>query len=70
MSHFESPIREPLITGNKTWKDITNDIVVNTTGDIKPLWLISVLISAAVAAFGVYLHWMRSLLRNWNLGSQ
>ena len=54
MSHFESPIREPLITGNKTWKDITNDIVVNTTGDIKPLWLISVLISAAVAAFGVF----------------
>lgn len=54
MSHFESPIREPLITGNKTWKDITNDIVVNTTGDIQPLWLISVLISAAVAAFGVF----------------
>lgn len=54
MSHFESPIREPLITGNKTWKDITNDIVVNTTGKIQPLWLISTLISAAVASFGVF----------------
>jgi Ni/Fe-hydrogenase subunit HybB-like protein len=53
-SHFESPLREPLITGNKTYKDITTDIVRSTTGKIQPRWLFWTSISAMVATFGVF----------------
>ncbi len=53
-SHFESPIREPLILGNKTYKDVTNDIVKSTTGKVQPKWLFWTSISAVVASFGVF----------------
>lgn len=54
MGHFESPIREPLITGNKTYGQITDDIVVATTGKINPLWLIAISLSGLLALFGVF----------------
>jgi Ni/Fe-hydrogenase subunit HybB-like protein len=53
MGAFESPLREPLIKGNKTYKDITDDIVRGTTGDIQPLWLIATGFSAIVALIGL-----------------
>jgi molybdopterin-containing oxidoreductase family membrane subunit len=54
MSHFESPIREPLITGNKTYKQVTDDIVEATTGKFGILWLVSTGFAALVALFGVF----------------
>lgn len=54
MSHFESPLREPLITGSKTYKQITDDIVLGTTGAIGLPWLISTGVSALIALFGVF----------------
>jgi molybdopterin-containing oxidoreductase family membrane subunit len=54
MGHFESPIREPLITGNKTYGQITDDIVVATTGKINPLWLVAISLSGLLALFGVF----------------
>lgn len=54
MGHFEAPIREPLITGNKTYGQITDDIVVATTGKINPLWLIAISLSGLLALFGVF----------------
>ncbi|MFN8260221.1 MAG: NrfD/PsrC family molybdoenzyme membrane anchor subunit [Chitinophagales bacterium] len=53
-SHFESPLREPLIFGNKTYKQITNDIVGPTTGKVQPKWLFWTLVSAAVAGLFVF----------------
>ncbi|HNF49949.1 MAG TPA: polysulfide reductase NrfD [Chitinophagales bacterium] len=53
-SHFESPIREPLIRGHKTYKDITNDIVRPITGKIQPRWAFWTAVSAVVASFGVF----------------
>ena len=32
MAHFESPLREPLISGDKSYKDVTDDIVRGTDG--------------------------------------
>ena len=53
-SHFESPLREPLIHGNKTYKDITNDIVKPTTGKIQPKWAFYTAISAVFAGIFVF----------------
>ncbi|HRH56791.1 MAG: NrfD/PsrC family molybdoenzyme membrane anchor subunit [Chitinophagales bacterium] len=53
-SHFESPLREPLIFGNKTYKQITNDIVKPTTGKLQPKWLFWTSVSAAVAGLFVF----------------
>ena len=54
MSHYESPIREPLIQGeNITYTKITDDIV-GTTEKAPPLsWWIGFLISATCAGIGV-----------------
>ncbi|MCO5248879.1 MAG: polysulfide reductase NrfD [Chitinophagales bacterium] len=54
MSHFESPLREPLITGNKTYRQITDDIVHPTEGTPGLVWLISVGLAGLVALFGVF----------------
>ena len=63
-SHFESPLREPLINGNKTYKDITNDIVRPTTGKIQPKWLFWTSVSAAVAGLFVITIWSYSATCN------
>ncbi len=54
MSHYESPIREPLIQGdNITYTKITDDIVA-TTEKAPPLsWWIGFIISAICAGIGV-----------------
>lgn len=49
---YESPIREPLITGEKDYKTITDDIVRSTEG-VPPLsWFMALSIAGGVAAFG------------------
>jgi Ni/Fe-hydrogenase subunit HybB-like protein len=53
-SHFESPLREPLINGNKTYKDITNDIVRGTEGDLGMTYLLATGTAAIIALFGVF----------------
>ena len=54
MSHYESPIREPLIQGeNITYTKITDDIV-GTTEKAPPLsWWIGFIVSASFALLGV-----------------
>ena len=54
MSHYESPIREPLIQGdNISYTKITDDIVA-TTEKAPPLsWWIGFIISATFAGIGV-----------------
>ena len=53
-SHFESPLREPLINGNKTYKDITNDIVRPTTGKLQGRWIFWTAFSAVFAGLFVF----------------
>jgi molybdopterin-containing oxidoreductase family membrane subunit len=54
MAHFESPLREPLVSGDKSYKDVTDDIVRGTEGKVQPLWLAATTLSALVAGFGVF----------------
>ena len=49
----ESAIREPLILGHKTYKDITDDVVSPITGAASLGWKILITISSIVAIYGV-----------------
>ncbi|CAN5430248.1 polysulfide reductase NrfD [soil metagenome] len=56
MASYESPIREPLILGDKNYKQITTDIVRSTEGVPPLLWFIAISISgffASLFAIGV-----------------
>ena len=61
MSNYESPIREPLITGDKSYSQITTDIVGTTEKSPPMSWFIAFGIAGACATFGVvgilYLLW-------------
>ena len=52
---YASPIREPLITGSKSYHDITEDISRGAEGKIPMAWFISLMISGAIALMGVLL---------------
>ncbi len=49
----ESAIREPLILGHKTYKDITDDVVSPITGAASLGWKILITISSIVALYGI-----------------
>ena len=49
---YESPIREPLINGNKTYSQITDDIVQHTEKAPNKLWFLAFAISLAALAYG------------------
>ncbi len=51
---YESPIREPLVTGGKTYHNITEDICRPIENKPTKAWKIGFTISAILAAIGVY----------------
>ena len=54
MSAVVSPIREPLITGNKTYHQITEDIVSPTERVPSRAWVMAFIVSVSVLAFGLF----------------
>ena len=54
LTKYESQLREPLVNGNKTYGQVTNDIV--HTIEVKPtrLWYIGFYVSVVLLLFGVY----------------
>jgi hypothetical protein len=71
MSHYESPIREPLIQGeNITYTKITDDIV-GTTEKAPPLswWIGFIMVSATFAGIRCFRYCLDNLARYWILGS-
>lgn len=50
MSDYESSIREPLVTGNKSYKQITTDIVRSTQGMPPMLWFMAISVTGTMAA--------------------
>ena len=48
-SHYEAPIRNPLIVGDKTYHDVTVDVVRPVEGKVNRLWWI--VFSIALTAF-------------------
>ena len=49
----EAAIREPLILGHKTYKDITDDVVGPIMGPAPLGWKIMITISSLIAVYGV-----------------
>jgi hypothetical protein len=49
----EAAIREPLILGNKSYKDITDDVVGPIQGAAPLGWKVMITISSMVAFYGV-----------------
>ena len=39
-SHYEAPIRRPLVTGEKSYHDVTLDVVAPVEGKANKLWWI------------------------------
>jgi len=50
----ESVLREPLITGNKTLHDVTEDIVSRVEQKPTPLWMLAMAVSLSLLAVGFY----------------
>lgn len=48
-SHYEAPIRRPLVTGNKTYSDVTRDVAAPVEGTANKQWWI--VFSIALVAF-------------------
>jgi len=69
MSAVVSPIREPLITGSKSYKDITEDICSPIEGAPNPAWILVTAISfAGVALFLFCVFWTIYFgIGTWNL---
>jgi molybdopterin-containing oxidoreductase family membrane subunit len=51
--HYESPVREPLVLGNKTYHDITLDVVRPVESTAPKAWWIAFSIALAMFLWGV-----------------
>ena len=69
MSHYVSPIREPLVQGNKTYHDITEDLASPTEKAPGMAWKIGFLLSVTLLAFGLFcIAWTIWVgIGSWNL---
>lgn len=69
MSSYVSPIREPLITGSKSYHDITVDLCSPTERAPSVAWVVAFLLSVGVLSFGIFCIiwtiWMG--IGSWNL---
>jgi len=53
MAHYEAPIRRPLVTGDKSYHDVTVDIAAPVEGKANKSWWIVFSIALAALAWGV-----------------
>ena len=68
MSHYEASIREPLVLGDKSYHDITEDIAKPIEGQANKNWYIAFYISLAAMLMGIWLYLLYCWNRNWGLG--
>ena len=52
-SHYEAPIRNPLIVGDKTYHDVTVDVARPVEGKANRLWWIVFSVALAVFLWGL-----------------
>ena len=53
-SHYEAPIRKPLVTGNKSYHDVSIDIVNAVEGKANNQWWIVFSIALIMFLWGLY----------------
>jgi molybdopterin-containing oxidoreductase family membrane subunit len=69
MSSYTSPIREPLVQGNKSYHDITVDLVSPLEKPPSPGWIVGIILSVSLLLFGVFcIGWtVWNGIGTWNL---
>jgi molybdopterin-containing oxidoreductase family membrane subunit len=67
---YESQVREPLVTGAKTYHQVTEDIIRPIEMNPSRLWYIGFIISVALLCFGIFSVTMEVTygVGQWNLG--
>jgi len=67
-SHYEAPIRRPLVTGEKSYHDVTLDVVAPVEGKANKQWWIVFSIALSRFWLGSWVYDLYNIYRNWNLG--
>lgn len=67
--HYESPIREPLVLGDKTYKDITEDIAAPILGKANKSWwaVFSIALIAFIWGLGCLIYLISTGIGAWGL---
>ncbi|WP_103864510.1 NrfD/PsrC family molybdoenzyme membrane anchor subunit [Aquimarina sp. I32.4] len=69
MSHYEAPIRKPLVTGDKTYHDVTLDVVAAVEGKANKSWWIvfSISLIAFLWGMGCIIYTVSTGIGTWGL---
>ncbi len=69
MSHYEAPIRKPLVTGDKTYHDVTVDVAAPVEGKANKSWWIvfSIALIAFLWGIGCILYTVSTGIGTWGL---
>ncbi len=72
MGHYEAPIREPIIVGNKTYHDITVDVAAPIEGKANKSWWIAFTIAliAMLWGFGAIAYTIGTGIGVWGLNNK
>jgi Ni/Fe-hydrogenase subunit HybB-like protein len=72
MSHYEAPIREPLIIGDKKYHDITVDVAAPVEGKANKLWWIafSIALIAFIWGLGAIIYTIGTGIGVWGLNNK
>ncbi|WP_405209344.1 NrfD/PsrC family molybdoenzyme membrane anchor subunit [Aquimarina sp. LLG6339-5] len=69
MSHYEAPIRKPLVTGDKTYHDVTVDVAAPVEGKANKSWWIvfSIALIAFLWGIGCIIYTISTGIGTWGL---
>ncbi len=69
MSHYEAPIRKPLVTGDKTYHDVTVDVAAPVEGKASKSWWIvfSIALIAFLWGIGCIIYTVSTGIGTWGL---
>ena len=69
MSHYEAPIRKPLVTGNKSYHDVTIDVAAPVEGKANKSWWIvfSIALIAFLWGLGCIIYTVSTGIGTWGL---
>src|SRR5680860_1734184 len=69
MSHYEAPIRKPLVTGDKTYHDVTIDVAAPVEGKANKSWWIvfSIALVAFLWGLGCIIYTVSTGIGTWGL---
>ena len=69
MSHYEAPIRKPLVTGNKSYHDVTVDVAAPVEGRANKAWWIvfSIALVAFIWGLGCIVYTISTGIGTWGL---